>query len=223
MLVTCLECGQEFHKKDSQIKKSPNHFCSRSCSAKYTNRQRSSDSYRQPEGNCIECDTPISTKRTYCDKCWNSKKITTKTKKVCQCGKPCKGESCRKCWLSSNSKLKICVDCGEECRSKRCWKCHVQHLRLSVENDTIADVINYKHHPSSAHALIRTRARAISKRLGWSSCCNCGYDTHIEIAHRRAITDFSEDTLVSVVNTEDNLAPLCPNCHWEFDHGLLEL
>jgi predicted HNH restriction endonuclease len=25
------------------------------------------------------------------------------------------------------------------------------------------------------------------------------------------------------VNALDNLVGLCPNCHWEFDHGLLQL
>jgi predicted restriction endonuclease len=25
------------------------------------------------------------------------------------------------------------------------------------------------------------------------------------------------------VNSLDNLLGLCPNCHWEFDHGLLRL
>jgi hypothetical protein len=25
------------------------------------------------------------------------------------------------------------------------------------------------------------------------------------------------------VNSLDNLVGLCPNCHWEFDHGLLQL
>jgi hypothetical protein len=24
------------------------------------------------------------------------------------------------------------------------------------------------------------------------------------------------------VNSLDNLVGLCPNCHWEFDHGLLQ-
>lgn len=65
---------------------------------------------------------------------------------------------------------------------------------------------------------IRTNARAIAKKLGWTSCKHCGYDKHIEICHIKAIKDFSEDSLISEVNHINNLLPLCPNCHWEFDN-----
>lgn len=65
---------------------------------------------------------------------------------------------------------------------------------------------------------IRTNARALAKSLGWTSCKHCGYDKHIEICHIKPIKDFSEDSLISEVNHIDNLLPLCPNCHWEFDN-----
>jgi len=35
--VTCLQCNKLFQKQAHRIKKSPNHFCDRSCSAKYHN------------------------------------------------------------------------------------------------------------------------------------------------------------------------------------------
>jgi hypothetical protein len=54
-------------------------------------------------------------------------------------------------------------------------------------------------------------------------CKNCGYDRHVEICHIRPINSFPEDTPVAVVNDLSNLVALCPNCHWEFDHGLLVL
>ena len=44
------------------------------------------------------------------------------------------------------------------------------------------------------------------------------YDKHIEIAHIKAIKDFDPDTRLSQINDVSNLLPLCPNCHWEFDH-----
>lgn len=54
-------------------------------------------------------------------------------------------------------------------------------------------------------------------------CRNCGYDKHVEICHIRAINTFPDDTPISVVNDLANLVALCPNCHWELDHGLLRL
>lgn len=35
--------------------------------------------------------------------------------------------------------------------------------------------------------------------------------------------DFAPDALLAEVNTQANLIALCPNHHWEFDHGRLNL
>jgi hypothetical protein len=38
MLVNCKNCSKEFDKLANQVAKHPNHFCSRSCSAKFNNK-----------------------------------------------------------------------------------------------------------------------------------------------------------------------------------------
>lgn len=38
--VTCLQCGKTFEKRASDMRKSPNHFCSNSCSAAYNNHRK---------------------------------------------------------------------------------------------------------------------------------------------------------------------------------------
>jgi predicted restriction endonuclease len=45
----------------------------------------------------------------------------------------------------------------------------------------------------------------------------------VDIAHRKPVSKFSDDTRVSEINDISNLAALCKNHHWEFDHGTLEL
>jgi len=51
------------------------------------------------------------------------------------------------------------------------------------------------------------------------ACAVCGYDTHYAMCHIRPINDFlPTDTVVSELC---NLVALCPNHHWEFDHGKL--
>lgn len=40
MIVNCLACQNPFNKLPNQIRKHPNHFCSRSCAAKHNNRGR---------------------------------------------------------------------------------------------------------------------------------------------------------------------------------------
>jgi hypothetical protein len=115
-------------------------------------------------------------------------------------------------------------------RKGRCEQCHIEifsHLKFCDDcrsrgkDLTLAEAIYKEHHKSSAFALVRTRARAVAKLLGWSSCERCGYDRHFEIAHRKPIRSYPEDTKISTINDPSNLMPLCPNCHWEFDHPSL--
>lgn len=83
---------------------------------------------------------------------------------------------------------------------------------------SIKDLVNKNGHRCNAYTGIRGLARTVARNIGLNSCHKCGYNKHIEIAHIRAISDFPEDTPVSVVNSPDNLLALCPNCHWEFDN-----
>ena len=71
----------------------------------------------------------------------------------------------------------------------------------------------------SARSSIQQNARRvwiINGRL--FKCSVCGYDKHAEIAHIKAVSDFTDDTLMQEVNAIDNLRALCPNHHWEFDN-----
>ncbi len=66
---------------------------------------------------------------------------------------------------------------------------------------------------------IRSQANKIYSKLKNSSCIKCGYTLFVELAHIDAIANFGLESLVSEVNDVSNIIPLCPNCHWEFDHG----
>jgi predicted restriction endonuclease len=55
------------------------------------------------------------------------------------------------------------------------------------------------------------------------ACAICGYNQHVEAAHRRPVSDFPDEATVSEINEPANLVYLCPNHHWEHDHGLLTL
>ena len=75
-----------------------------------------------------------------------------------------------------------------------------------------------------AHSRIRSLARSVyAKSNKPKSCQYCGYSKHYEVCHRKPISEFSRDTPISVVNELSNLIGLCPNCHWEFDHGLIDI
>lgn len=87
---------------------------------------------------------------------------------------------------------------------------------------SLKDVIYDKHHKSSAFALVRARARATARMID-NHCKICKYSKHIEVCHIKPISSFPIDTKLSIVNHISNLVKLCPNCHWEYDHGLIAL
>ncbi len=211
--VICLSCEKEFNKRLSQIKRSPNHFCSKSCSVSHWNKI--SPKRKKILHKC-NCGKNISEYKKVCRQC---EKVLSQ-KRCCDCNLTCKGLRCKSCYTKTIP-LKseyFCSDCNKKCHSKRCKDCHGKH-RMN-KNLTLKRVIYRNHHKSSAFALVRTRARTIAKKLGWESCKKCGYNKHIEIAHVKPINSFPEDSLVSEINNPKNLLPLCPNCHWEFDNKL---
>jgi predicted restriction endonuclease len=59
-----------------------------------------------------------------------------------------------------------------------------------------------------------TRANGL-RRWG-DACVMCGYDTYVEVAHLVAVKDGGSDH-------SDNLRPLCPNHHKEYDLGLIAI
>ena len=76
-------------------------------------------------------------------------------------------------------------------------------------------------HSACRFARLRQHARKLYHAARPKRCVRCGYDKHIEVCHRQALNSYPLDTPISVVNALSNLIGLCPNCHWEFDHGLL--
>jgi hypothetical protein len=87
----------------------------------------------------------------------------------------------------------------------------------------ISAIADGSDHPACRHARLRQEARRHYLSARPYRCVCCGYDKHIEVCHKSALTSFPLDTPISVVNSLDNLVGLCPNCHWEFDNGLLQL
>lgn len=139
---------------------------------------------------------------------------------------------CRSCAAKYNNvhfpKRKIerkCTKCDDLVFTTRHTLCktHWDEYKERKHHDkTIGEYRNYKSvkgkHPSWIHAHIRSFARSWLKDLANSPCAHCGYDKHVELAHIKAVTDFDDNALLREVNHRDNVLPLCPNCHWEFDN-----
>lgn len=92
-------------------------------------------------------------------------------------------------------------------------------LATSVKGDP------YKHYGyNTARTIITKHARDVYDKSGRPRVCFfCGYSRFTEVAHRKAVKDFSMEDLISEINHPDNLVALCPNHHKEADSGQIDL
>jgi len=116
---------------------------------------------------------------------------------------------CEKCQIQITSSHKYCVSCRDVARS-------IQHRTTIKEHKLKLSWRNF-------HVSMREMSRANYAKSKRPKICQCGYQLHVDICHIKQISNFNEDTLLSVVNHSDNLVALCKNCHWEFDNGYLIL
>lgn len=160
--------------------------------------------------------------------CHHCGKETTNPK---YCSKSCAAkETNKKPKRKLKKKCSQCDSLVRNYRSNLCEYHYQQYLlskRESLENLTLSDYTNRDClkdlHPSSKFAHIRGLCRSWNKDKSKLSCYNCGYSKHVELAHIRPLSSFSPTALIKEVNSPNNIVQLCPNCHWEFDNGLLTL
>lgn len=154
--------------------------------------------------NCLHCNTETKNPK-YCSKsCSAIMSNTSHPKRVTK---------------------KRCIDCGGSVANYRKSRCD-EHTEIYRENKyknlTIGQyrlkpsVVDK--HPSWVHSHVRLFARSWLKHLTKQQCRHCGYNKHIELAHIKGVSSFEDSALLSEINSEDNVLPLCPNCHWEFDN-----
>lgn len=93
-----------------------------------------------------------------------------------------------------------------------------------IEDRTKGDLFTTFKNWQSARSFIRRNSQEKYLKSGRPLKCKvCGYDKHVEIAHIKAVSEFSDETHIGEINSIDNLVALCPNHHWEYDNGILKL
>lgn len=111
--------------------------------------------------------------------------------------------------------------CSRSCAATYNNKLYPKRVR---QFDTIKSLTEYhKGDRRKALAYIRRVSKDWYDKLSKEPCANCGYTKHSEICHIKAVSSFPEDTNIDVINHKDNIIQLCPNCHWEFDSGNLDI
>lgn len=93
-------------------------------------------------------------------------------------------------------------------------------LLLKTKGELLSERKNYQSCRSSIRKLAEKIYTDSNKPL---KCAICGYDKHVEIAHIKAVSDFEDSAIIAEINSIDNLIALCPNHHWEYDNGIINL
>lgn len=75
MIVNCQNCDISFNKKPTNIRRNPNHFCSRSCAAQVNNKGKARNSAKPR--TCTRCDSIFYRSQEYpsitrCPSCYKS-------------------------------------------------------------------------------------------------------------------------------------------------------
>ena len=213
--ILCHHCNTQFFKKPAEIKRSSTHFCSRECATEY----RKSQKYLfYSDVECLNCNKTFNKKNSnikrdpnnFCSRsCSASYTNKTSPKRALE-------GNCKECNTPIPSALSYCKDCSTWVRSPI-------KGRFYYDDKTLYEATR-DGKKAARYCTIREYARKTLLRAGIEKCCkNCGYDKHVEACHIKSISSFDLHTKIKEINDISNLVYLCPNCHWEFDKGILKL
>lgn len=158
--------------------------------------------------------------------CLKCNKETTNPK---YCSRSCSAKDTNQKYPKKKTKKK-CIICSAPVisyRYNRCEKHWAEYKSEKHKDRTLKEFSELESvrgkHRSWMFVHVRQFARTWLKHLRIKPCANCGYDRHVELCHRKAIKDFPDTATLREVNAETNVIQLCPNCHWEYDNGLLTI
>lgn len=118
--------------------------------------------------------------------------------------------------------LRIC-ECGnrKDIKAELCVKC-VNFNHIKRANSYSLEECISKYAGSLKYIKVRTYAKKKFYHLQIPKICKlCGFDRIVELCHIKPISSFSNETLLSEINSLQNLVYLCPNHHSLLDKDLL--
>jgi HNH endonuclease len=161
--------------------------------------------------------------------CANCKKEVNRSPTEIAKQKNGRGFCSRSCSAIFNNKAFIKRLSGARCacgkkihpQSTYCQECY--NLKVMLDFKTLNEATAGRS-GAAKYINIRKAARRIYLASQKPKCCFlCKYRNHFEVCHIKAISEFEKTALISEVNSLNNLIALCPNHHWELDHGLLKV
>lgn len=158
---------------------------------------------------CLVCSNFTINKKFCSSKCYGLFKLKKEKKKYF-----CKGCQC------------IIAIGWENVRNHYCDLCIKNGKNPNIKNWDLVKQgeLKSKLGTQQFHARVRALSRVFYKRSDKPKlCCICGYDKFYEVCHIIPINKFNDNSTIAEINSLTNLIALCPNCHWEFDHNLIQI
>jgi hypothetical protein len=156
-------------------------------------------------------------------KCLNCNNIIASKKNTNQfCSKSCAATYNNKKFPKRKKIIKHCKHCEIEIFDRRtvCDNCNPSIINWSTI--TLQDLSKIRKY--QPYSRIRSLSREWYIKSGApQQCFICGYDKTFQVCHIKSIASFGINSKITEINSLSNLIALCPNHHWELDHGLLNV
>lgn len=105
--------------------------------------------------------------------------------------------------------------------STQCNECAVKTRANNTLERSIEQMLDKR---TGRPTSVNVHARLVLERANIPKVCNiCGFEYFVEACHIQAISSFSKDTKIKIVNDISNLVFLCPNHHAMFDGGVIDI
>lgn len=161
-------------------------------------------------------------------KCFTCNNLLVRRDQKKFCSQSCAASFNNKKYPKKIAGYRSCPGCKKQYLKKvlpkkcYCIECKTKHKNNLIYNRNLTkkELTYEKHTQGAAFAYIRWHARNVVIKGKELKCEVCGYNKHVEVAHKIPIFKFSEDAKLLDINNPSNLILLCPNHHWEFDHSV---
>lgn len=118
-----------------------------------------------------------------------------------------------------------CIRCGKKIRSI-CMCCKECLPFYKIEKYGEKTIREFREIPASKNRYqnVRNHAHRVAALYGIIKKCSfCDCNNHLDLCHIEDIGTFTDDTQLNIINSPTNLIYLCPNHHWDLDHGYLKI